>query len=219
MRSDLAVDAGVVVVEPFQFGRAQHVHVDQATVDRRQRQRLEAVERLFGAGDVGTDHQFEIFNPDAIGIGLVVAGLVGQDHAALQRRGAELGNSRRALMHREIAADAVPGAVLEIEAGLPEILSRQAVELRAGGAVGKYRPRDRDMTAQHAGETVAHFFDGFADRDGAGDVGGAVFILRAGIDQQEIAGRDPPVAPAGDAVVHDGAVRAGAGDGRKRHVL
>src|SRR5229473_3484318 len=39
-------------------------------------------------------------------------------------------------MHREIAADAVAGAVLVIDAGLPEKLPRQRVELRAGGAVG-----------------------------------------------------------------------------------
>ncbi len=91
-------------------------------------------------------------------------------------------------MHREVAADAVAGAVIEIDAGLPQELPRQRVDLRAGGAVGKYRARDRDMAAQHAGEAVAHFRGGFADRDGAGDVGGAVFILRAGIDQQEIAG-------------------------------
>lgn len=54
---------------------------------------------------------------------------------------------------------------------------------------------------------------------GAGDIGGAVFILRAGIDQQEIARRDAPVALAGDAVMHDGAVRPRSGDGRERHVL
>ena len=59
-------------------------------------------------------------------------------------------------MHREIAADAVTGAVLEIEAGLPEILPGQRIELRAGGAIGKHRARDRDMAAEHPGEPVAH---------------------------------------------------------------
>src|SRR5207245_2054468 len=58
-------------------------------------------------------------------------------------------------MHTEIAADAVAGAVLEIDAGGPEILPRQGVELRAGGAVGEDCARDRDMAAQHAGEAVA----------------------------------------------------------------
>src|SRR4029078_12264390 len=110
------------------------------------------------------------------------------------RRASELGNPCRPFMHRGIAADAMPGAVLEIEAGSPEILPRQAVELRAGGAVGKYRATNRDVPAQHAGEADSHFVRRFADRDGAGDVGGAVFILRAGIDQQQVAARNPPVA-------------------------
>ncbi len=111
------------------------------------------------------------------------------------------------------------GAVLEIEAGLPQELPRKGIELRASGAVGKHRARNRDVATQHAGEAVAHFVGGIADRDRAGDVGGAVFILRAGIDQQEIAGRNPPVALAGDAVMHDRAVRPGPGDGRKRNIL
>ena len=52
-----------------------------------------------------------------------------------------------------------------------------------------------------------------ADGDGAGDVGGAVAILRAGIDQVERVRRDPPRGLRRHAVVDDGAVRAGAGDG------
>src|SRR6516225_11694174 len=122
-------------------------------------------------------------------------------------------------MHREIAADAVTGAVLEIDAGLPQKLARQRVELRARGAIRENGAGDRNMPAQHAGEAVAQFAGGFADRDGAGDVGGTVLILRAGIDEQEVARHDSPVALAGDAVVYDRSVRPGAGDGRKRHVL
>jgi len=51
------------------------------------------------------------------------------------------------------------------------------------------------MAAQDAGEAVAHLRGRLADRDGAGDVGGAVFILRAGINQQQVATRDPPIKP------------------------
>ena len=160
-----------------EFVCAQHFQVDQPPVDRRQRQRLEGVHRLFRAGDVGPDHQLQIFDPDSVSVGFVIAGLVGQDHAAPERRGAELGNPRRAFMHRKIAADAVAGAVIEIDAGLPQELPRQRVELRAGGAVGKHRARNRDVPAQHAGKAVAHFRRRLADRDGAGDVGGAVLDI------------------------------------------
>src|SRR3546814_3199523 len=44
-----------------------------------------------------------------------------------------------------------------------------------------------DLVAlEHAGEAVAHLGRGQADGDCAGDVGGAVGILAAGIDQVEI---------------------------------
>ena len=79
--------------------------------------------------------QHQVLDADAVGAGLVVAGLVRQDHAALERHGAELGDARRALVHRQIAADAVAGAVIEIEPGLPEKLPRERIELGAGGAV------------------------------------------------------------------------------------
>ncbi len=122
-------------------------------------------------------------------------------------------------MDGEIAAHAVAGAVVEIESRGPQILPREAVELRARRAVGKHRPRQRDMALEHAGEVLAHRFTRRSDRDGAGDVGRAVFVLRAGIDQKQLARHDAPVARAGDAVMHDGTVRAGARDGRKRHVF
>src|SRR5262249_1953288 len=54
---------------------------------------------------------------------------------------------------------------------------------------------------------------------GAGDGGGAVLVLAAGIDQEEFAWLDRAVGPAGDAVMHNGAVRAGARDGGKRDFL
>ena len=92
-------------------------------------------------GDGLFDNEFEVLDPDAIGICLVVAGLVGEDHAALERHGAEFGDPRRTLMHRQITADAMPRAMFEIEAGLPEILPRETVELGAGRTIGKDRAR------------------------------------------------------------------------------
>ena len=122
-------------------------------------------------------------------------------------------------MHGEIAADAVAGAVVEVEAGRPQRRPREAVELGAGGAVGKHRAGNGDVALEHAGEAVAHLSGRLADDHCAGDVGGAVLVLRAGIDEIDFARRDLPVGPAGDSVMDDGAVRAGAGDRRERHVL
>src|SRR5207302_4392201 len=121
----------------------------------------------------------------AVGAALIVAGLVRKDHAALERRGAELGDARRALVHREIAADAVAGAVVEIEPLRPQELAGEGIELRARSAVGKDRPRNRDVALEHAGKTVAHLGARLADRNSAGDVGGAVLVLGSGVDQKQ----------------------------------
>ncbi len=77
-------------------------------------------------GPSTTNTKFSIRMPKAAGF--VIAGLVREDHAALERGGAELGDARGALVHRQIAADAVAGAVVEIDAGLPERLPCEGIE-------------------------------------------------------------------------------------------
>ena len=111
------------------------------------------------------------------------------------------------------------GAVVEIQSVPPQKLPRQWIELRAGNAVGKHRARDRDMTLENKRKVPSHVGARRADRDRAGNVGGAILVLAAGIDQEQFAGCNAPVGPPGDAVMHDGAVRSGAGDGGKRNVL
>src|SRR5262245_2448809 len=95
--------------------------------------------------------------------GFVVAGLIREDHAALERGGAELGNARWAFVYGQVAADTVAGAMIEIEARNPQILARKRIELRTGGAVGEYRARNCDVAFEHAGEAVAHLGGRLAD--------------------------------------------------------
>src|SRR3546814_4048966 len=78
---------------------------------------------------------------------------------------------------------AVAGAMGIIDPVGPQILPRQNVELAAACAGGKARGGQRDMAFQHLGEATAHFRRRGADRDRAGDVGRAVGILAARIDQ------------------------------------
>ena len=47
------------------------------------------------------------------------------------------------------------GAMVEVEARLPERDAREGVELRARRALRKARHRDRDVALQHAREAVA----------------------------------------------------------------
>src|SRR4029078_13349421 len=117
---------------------------------------LERVKRLLRALCLGARaHQHQVLDADAVSPGFVVAGLVPKDHAALERDPAELGNARRAFVHRQVAADAVPGTVVEVEAARPQRRARETVELRASGALGEDRARDADMALQTAAEAAS----------------------------------------------------------------
>src|SRR5690348_14806402 len=98
MRADLLPDARMIIVEPAQLGCSQHFRLDQTPVDWRQCQRLKGVHRLFGTGNLRADYQFEILDPDSVSIGLVITGLVREDHATSKGRRAKLRNPRRAFM-------------------------------------------------------------------------------------------------------------------------
>ena len=121
-------------------------------------------------------------------------------------------------MDREEAADAVAGAVGVIEARFPQRPAGEAVELAAARALGEDRGGDRDMALEHAGEAVAHLVGRLADRHGAGDVGGAVDILAARIDQVERALLELAVGLLARLVVDDRAVRPRARDAVEREV-
>ena len=132
-------------------------------------------------------------------------------------RVADLGDALRAFVHAEVAADAVAGAVVVVEPGLPEGARGRAAS--SWGPVvpfGKRARRQRDVALEHAGEAVALLGGRRADGDGAGDVGGAVQVLaRRSRPGRACPARSGGRCPSVDAVVDDGAVRAGAGDGRR----
>src|SRR5262249_5661397 len=193
---------------------------DQPPINRRQRQRLEGIEWLFGANGLGrSDHQHEILDADAVGGRFVIAGLVRQDHAAPKRNGAELRYARRAFEYRKIAADAVSCPMVEIDSSLPERRARQRVELGASSVLGKNSSRDSDMALEHPGEAIAHFLARLTDNDRPRDISSAVFVLGTGINQKELFLSDVPVRCVRDAVMHNGAIRSRASDGGKRDIL
>ena len=116
------------VGDPAAFQRAQHGGLDQPAVERRQGERLEAEERPGGAGERRLMGQQQILDPDAVGAGEVVARLVGQDHAGLDGHGQSAWmDAAGALVHAKIAADAMAGAMIVIEPGLPERRACEAV--------------------------------------------------------------------------------------------
>src|SRR6266478_3857201 len=112
----------MIGVEPGSLGLGQHRRLDRVQIDRRHRDGLETEHLLFAAGNLARfPHYYQILDADAVFAGLVVAGLVRTDHAGLQGlRGAARRDALRSLMHRQIRADAVAGAVAVIEAGIPQ---------------------------------------------------------------------------------------------------
>src|SRR5204863_9070354 len=135
VRADYVSNTRVIGVEPGQLLRRQQLRQHQPLVDGRQRQRLEAHHLAIAAGHLlRLGHQHEVLDADAVGAFLVVAGLVGDDHAGLQHGHAALGDALRALVHGEIAADAVAGAVVEVEPRLPQGAARERVEVDAARA-------------------------------------------------------------------------------------
>ena len=97
----------------------------------------------------------------------------------------------------------------------PHRCTGQRVDLLPGRALWKPRHRHRDMTAKNGGKGGDHRRCRRADEHGAGDIGGAVMIVRARIDQQQ-AVLDKDAVLAGDgAVMDNGAIRPRPADGLK----
>src|SRR5262249_58564833 len=126
--------------------------------------------------------------------------------AALERGRAQLRDAWRSLVHGEIAADAMAGAVVEIDPRLPQIAAREGIELGAGRGVGKYGARERNVALEHEREARAHLRSRLTDGNGAGNVRGAILILAAGIDEEQLAGHDRAIGARRHTIMHDGPV-------------
>src|SRR3984957_15757474 len=74
------------------------------------------------------------------------------------------------------------------------------------------------MALEDARETVAHFSARASNGDRARDVGRAVFILTAAVDQENAA-PDLQVGSLADAIMRDRGIGAGGGNAGKRNVL
>src|SRR3546814_9784663 len=75
----------MIGVEPVGLGSRQQRDLDQILRDRREGDRFEPQHILLGARDALRRDDDEIFDADAEGARLVIAGLVREDHAGVQR--------------------------------------------------------------------------------------------------------------------------------------
>src|SRR5690606_36869768 len=132
------------------------------------------------APDRALGDEDEVLRADAVGAVLVITGLVGNDHARLERHAVAGRDADRALVHAEEVPDAVAGAVGIGDSVLPQELPREDIDLRAGGPLREPRHRDSDHALEHARIAVTLFGGAVAGRERARDVGRAAQILAAG---------------------------------------
>ncbi|MNK99764.1 hypothetical protein D3C87_1201780 [compost metagenome] len=201
--------------------RRQQRHVDQLAIQRRQGQLLKAVHRPLAAGDrLRRRHDLQGLDADAPLAFAIVTRLVGQDHAGKQRLGVDVGrDALRPLVHAQIGADAMAGAVVEVETGVPQRLTRDGVQLVPRRPGGEADYRHGDVALQDQSEHAALVRRALADCHGAGHVRGPVQILTAAIHQQQRARLHRPDLGPDRLVVRQGAVRPDPGDGVEGQVL
>eukprot|EP00962_Isochrysis_galbana_P016404 scaffold4698_cov115-Isochrysis_galbana.AAC.5 len=137
-------------------------------------------------------------------------GVRGQDGGAVHCAAAD---AKRPLVHVEVRAHAVAGAVQEVEPVGPERSAGEGVQHQAGGACGEDGARERRVTLEDSRVGAPFVVRRGAKVDRAGDVGGAVCVLPARVEQVDLAGRDWGALAVGGLVVNDGGVGAGGGDG------
>ena len=116
-------------------------------------------------------------------------------------------------MHAEEVADPVSGAMVVVVTGLPQGHASQHVELDAGSAAGEAGLIQGNMTLQHPGKHGPVLVGHLTHLDGAGDVGGAVQVLGAGVHQIDAVLAEGPRGTVGVAVVAHGGVGAECRDG------
>ena len=159
-------------------------------------------------------HQQQILQADAVLVRQVVARLVRQDHPLGDRH--RLGQARQAdrpLVHREIAANAMAGAMVVVQPRLPQRAAGKASRCTPPTPPGTPRWRWRcGLSAPASPARATRRWRAGAGPDGAGDVGCAVLELRAAVDQVDLVGVQLAVGGLGHPVVDDRAVLAGAGD-------
>src|SRR5690606_27390924 len=121
----------------------EQIDLDQASIEWRKGQCFEAHHLAIAAGHLfGLGDQHEVFEADAISALLIVAGLVGDDHARLQHRHSASRDRLRPFVHRKIASDDVPRSEVVIETFFPERTTSEAVEVDPPCTLGKARGCD-----------------------------------------------------------------------------
>ena len=223
MRRDGLIHGGVVLVEPAALRRGKRIHVDRIEIDWRAGEVLEVHELAELVLDTLPAEQFAL-DADAVSILDVEPRLVGRDHALFENaalaalRRLTPAEAVRAFVDVQDVADAVAGAVLIVQIGLPQRLAGENVEIQSRAAVEEAGVREMQVRAEDAREVGALGVRHGAKGDGAGYVGRAFEIMSAGVHEQQAVRLERNVRLRRGGIVDDGGVRAVGADGVKAEI-
>ena len=130
------------------------------------------------------DTKYEVLVPDAVDALAIDAGLVGRDHPREDGRAVEvLADVLGAFVDSEEESHPVAGAVAEVAAGAPQRAARKRVQLAARRPPREHRHRQVYMAFQDQSIVLLLKKGAEPEGHGARDVGGAVHILSAAVDE------------------------------------
>ncbi len=212
-RREPVVYPPVVAVEPFGFLFVEQAAVYRYHVDGAEGERFELEERAELGFETGQD-ELGVFYTDTVPPFFVYTRFVGYRHAGKQRGGYMVHPDLvRAFVYAEARSYAVARAVQIVDAFLPHRIACAGVELCTAASLREPGACQPDMPFQHQRVVVSFFFAHGAEGDGARDVGSAVVVLCAGVQQQQ------SLRPQGDVgfrcrfVMYDGGVGGISGNG------
>ena len=113
----------------------------------------------------------------------------------------------------------MPGTVVIILPCGPEGCAGNGINIAACQSFGKAQLRYCNHALEHPCEGLPHLLAGRANWQCAGDIGGAILILRAAVDQQKAVTIQRAVAGLGDPIMHHGPMWARSADGVKADVM
>ena len=228
--SESVIDTLVVGVDPRFLVLGEKGHIQQPRVVEAKSERLKLVVLLAGGAvgkrgidrrrqvlRTGFDGQNEVFGADTVFARAVDTGFVGEDIALLNGIGVVVGaDIGRSFVAAHKVSDSVSRAVSVSDAFLPHILMGEDVKLVAARTFGETDTGKGDMSF-HDERIVAAQPIGYlcfiANPNGAGDVGGAVEVLTAGVKEQHTVAFYAGALVRLGVVVDDGTVGVPTGDG------
>ncbi len=196
----------MVVIDPLDFLFRHDLKLEQVAVEGEESHRVEVQElaELGGLILLGYD---QVLAADSVAAFKIKSRLVARDHTRFQRGGVDVETDvLRTLMAVDEVAHAMAGAMVVCLALFPEELACEHVELVSGCTGGEDGVRKGDVSLHDKSEVMTLFGSRCAESHCTGYVGGTIYILAAGIDEEKAVALDCDVGLGCSLVVYDRAM-------------